>query len=97
MLERDVREDDDSGVEHVGRVVAPTEPRFDDGDIDLLRRELGEGGGGQHLELRGAVGVRPDTREGLVEVGVGSVDLDPLRPAADMGRDVGPDSQSFGV
>ena len=72
MLERDVREHDDPRVEHVRRVVAPAEPRLDHGDVDLARRELGERGGGQHLELRRAVGVRPDARERALEVGVGS-------------------------
>ena len=47
----DVRQHDDPRVEHVRRVVAAAEPGLDDGDVDLLRGELGKGRGGQHLEL----------------------------------------------
>ena len=47
----DVREHDDARVEHVRRVEPAAEPRLDDGDVDLRCRELGERGGGHHLEL----------------------------------------------
>ena len=52
VLERDVRQHLDRRAEDVRRVVAAAEPRLDDGDVDLRRRELGQGGGGEHLELR---------------------------------------------
>ena len=52
VIERDVRQHDDTGAEDVGRVMPPAEARLDDGDVDPVRGELGERGRGQHLELR---------------------------------------------
>ena len=59
----DVREHDDAGREHVRRVVAPAEAGLDDRRVDRARGELGEGRGGEHLELG---------RAGRVRVGPGA-------------------------
>ena len=96
MVARDVREDDDAGVEHVRRVVAAAEPGLDDGDVDPARRELGERSRREHLELRRSGGVRADARERGVEVCVCAVDLDPLRPAAHVRRHVRADVEPLG-
>ena len=72
VLEPDVREHDDLGAEHVGRVVAAAEARLDHGDLDPAARELVERGRGQQLELGYALAV-----------GRGPVDLRrPRRPRA---------------
>jgi hypothetical protein len=42
VLKRDVREQDDLGVDDVGRIESPAEPGLDDGDGDLLLGELGD-------------------------------------------------------
>ncbi len=80
-------------AEDVRRVVAAAEPCLDDRDVDLSRRELGERGGGEHLELRRPRRVRADPGERRLEVGRLAVDLDALRPAAHVGRDVGADAE----
>ena len=97
VVERDVRQHDDRGGEHVRRVVAPAEACLDDRDVDLLARELGERRRGQHLELRRALGVRPDARDRHLEVGVEAVELDPLRPGAHVRRDVRAHVQALGA
>ena len=97
VVERDVRQHDDRRVEHVRRVVAPAEPRLDHGHVDLARRELGQRGRREHLELRRALRVRANARERALEVGVLAVDLDPLGPAAHVRRDVRADAQAGGA
>src|SRR4029078_4706900 len=70
---------------------------LDDRDVDPRGRELGEGGGGQDLELGRAETFRrlPNALEHLLEVRVVPVDLDPLTPARDVRRGVGADTQAF--
>ena len=80
MLEPDVGEHDDGRAEHVGRVPAAAQAGLDDGDVDLAAGELGEGGGGQQLELGYAVAL-----------GRGPVDLRRgRRGALDRGGEVTP-------
>ena len=55
MLEPDVGEHGDTGVDRVGGIEATAEPGLDDGDVDAGGGELAERCGGQQLELRHAV------------------------------------------
>ena len=52
VIEADVREQHDARPEHIRRVVAASEPRLHDRDVDVRLRERGERGGGDDLELR---------------------------------------------
>ena len=88
VLERNVREHDDPGREDVRRVEPSSQPGLDDRDVDSLLGELGKGRRGDHLELRRPRGVGLDAGKRRGDVGVGSVDLDPLRPAPHVRRDV---------
>ena len=54
MVERDVRQHDHLRVEDIGRVEPPAQARLHDRDVHLRRRELGERGRGEDLELRRA-------------------------------------------
>ena len=98
VIEADVRQQDDGGVEHVRRVVASTEPGLDDRGVDLVRRELSERRGGQHLELRGADRDRgrAHAADRALEVGLLPAAPDPLAPPADVGREVRADVQTRG-
>jgi hypothetical protein len=90
VLERHVGEHDDLAREHVGRVIAAAETGFDRGHLDTRGGELREGGRRDHLELRrlqrlsAAVAHAP---ERPLEIGLGAVHADPLRPAAHVRRD----------
>src|SRR5512132_817809 len=99
VFERDVREQDDLGVDHVRRVEPTAEPGLDHGDIDFTPGELGECGGGQDLELRRAerFGGRTDSTDRPLEVRFGAVDPDPLRPPADVRRGVRARSPPLGA
>ncbi len=55
MVERDVGNDGDQGVDDVGGVEAAAEADFEDGDVSLLLLEVEEGQGGQSLEEAGVV------------------------------------------
>ena len=70
VLERDVRQHDDPRVEDVRRVEPAAEPGLDDGDVDLARGELGERGGGEHLELRRARRRAAGRARAPLEIGV---------------------------
>ena len=85
-------------AEHVRGVEASAEPGLDDGDVDLARGELGEGRGAERLKLRRLLRLRlrPDPLDRRLEVGLLTVDCDPLRPRADVRRDRRPDGQAFG-
>ena len=54
VLEVDVREQDDPGVDHVRRIQPAAEPGLDDGDVHLGCGELEQRRRGQRLELGGA-------------------------------------------
>ncbi len=80
VFQRDVREQDDSRVDHIRRVVATAQSGFDDRDVDLLRAELRQRGGGEDLELGRSFGVRAHAVDRALEVRVVAADTDPLRP-----------------
>ena len=91
VLERHVRQHDDAGrVEDVRRVVATAEPGLDDGRLDVRIAERDERRRREHLELRRAepFGRRPNGCERGLEVGLGAVDPDALRPRAHVRRQV---------
>ena len=77
--------------------MAAAEAGFDDGDVDAVGGELGQGGCREHLELRGSEPLRgrPHTTEGPLDVGVPLPHADALGPARDMGRRVTPGEQSL--
>src|SRR5438093_9449161 len=52
MVERDVRDDVDAEIEHVGGVEASTQADLADQQVDAGPREVVERGAGQDLELR---------------------------------------------
>ena len=85
-------------AEDVRRVEAAAEAGLDDRDVDLARRELGERGGADRLELGRALRLRlrPDARDRRLEVGLCAVDRDPLGPRADVRRDGRADRQTLG-
>jgi len=95
VVERDVGQGNDLRLEDVGRIQSAAQAGLHHRDLDSGRGELGERGGGQHLELRRPepLGGGPRPLERLLEVGVLAVHLHPLRPAADMRRGVGPHAQ----
>ena len=97
VLEPDVRQQDDVRAEDVRRVEPAAEARLDDRDVDLARRELGERRRADRLELRRLLRLRlrPDARDGGLEVGLLAVDRDPLGPAADVRRDRRADGEPF--
>ena len=103
VLEADVGEHDDRGVEHVGGVVAAAQARLDHRGLDLLAGELVERRGGQELELghaldrlgglggalhRGAEGVRRH---------VLAVDPHALGEAGQVRRQVGARAHAVGL
>ena len=98
VIQPDVREQNDRGVEHVRRVVASTEPRLDDRSVDVVRGEHRERRGGQHLELRRADRDRglANTADRALEVGLGPTAPDSLAPAAHVGREIRADVQARG-
>ncbi len=82
VLEADVREQDDGGIDDVRRVEPAAESRFHDGGIDASLREVRERGGRQRLELRGVrrFGRAADLCDRALErVGIG---VEALVPAA---------------
>src|SRR5918995_6422298 len=83
VLERDVREQHDLGVDDVGRIESPPEPGLDDGDVDPLLGELRKRRRRQRLELHRAdrFGVRTDASDGTFEICFCPIDPDALRPA----------------
>ena len=88
MLERDVREQHDPRVDHVGRVEAAPEAGLHGRRLDAPRCEVGERGGGQHLELRRSELLRcgPDTSHRALEACF--VGVEPLVPARYVWRGV---------
>jgi hypothetical protein len=95
VLQRNVREQDDLGVDDVRRVEPPPKPRFDDCDVHPLLGELEERSGGENLEL-----CRPELlrgtanpRDGPLEAGL--VTIQPLVPAGDVRRGVRAHAQPF--
>ena len=82
VLQVDVREQDDPGVDHVRRIQPAAEPGLDDGDVHLGLGELEQRRRGQGLELGGAEGIRrrPHALEGALDVHFLCADLDPLAP-----------------
>ncbi len=97
VLEPDVREHDHRRAEDVRRVQPPAEPRLDHGRVDPLLGEVRERGGGQRLELRRTDPLRrgPDARDRAFEAL--RVGVEPLVPAGDMRRGVGPDPEPLGT
>src|SRR4029453_1412790 len=91
VLKRHVGEQDDGSIDNVGGVEPSPEPGLDDRGIDLTVREFGEGRRRQRFELRGAELFRGPTysSDRLLEVGLGAVDPDALRPPTDVRRGVG--------
>ena len=75
-------------VQHVRRIEPPTEARLDDRDVDPPGGELGQRRRRDGLELRGGETLRggPDARERLLQIGVTTVDADPLRPRPNVRR-----------
>src|SRR4051794_4574257 len=84
VLEAYAREQDDSGAQDVGRVVAAPEACFDDGHLDLRVGECRQRGGGDRLELSRAdpLGGGPDPAESRLEIHGAAVDPDSLVPGA---------------
>ena len=95
MLQRDIRQQHDTRLEHVRRVVTAAQTRFDNRDVHLLCAELGQRGRGHNLELGRAFGVRAHTLDRTVEVCLAAGDPDPFRPGADMRGVVGADVQAL--
>ena len=88
VLQRDVGQQDDLGVDDVRRVEPSAEPRLDDRDVHALLRELEQRGRGQHLELR-----RPELLRGTANARDGPLEaclvtIEPLVPAGDVRRGV---------
>src|SRR5262245_18284343 len=88
VLEGDVGEQNDLGVDHVRSVEPPAEPRFDDGNVHSLLGELEQRRRGQDLELRRAELLRgtANPRDGPLEARL--VTIKPLVPARDVRRRV---------
>ena len=106
VLEPDARQHLDRRGDHVRRVPAAAEPGLDHRHVDLARGQLGEGGGGQRLELRDAVvrgrravdergGVRGalDRARERARLDVAVVDADPFGERDEVRRQVGADAQ----
>jgi hypothetical protein len=96
VLERDVREQDDLGLDDVGCVEPSPQPGLDDGDVDLSVAELRQRGGGQRLELRRAelLRGRANPRDGPLEGG--RITIQPLVPARDVRGCVSPGTEALG-
>ncbi len=101
MVEGDVGDDGDEGVDDVGGVEAAAEAYFEDGYVDFLLSEVEEGEGGEDLEEAWVVregsladeafgcGVYVEVEAGEVFVGdLDAVDLDALVDAGEVGRRV---------
>ena len=98
MLEPDVREQHDARSEDVRRVETTSKPCFDDRDVDSSVGEGDERGGGDDLELRRfeSLCCGADACDHTLEVGLGAVQPDPLRPAGDVRRDRRADGEPHG-
>ena len=98
VLETDVRQQDDPGLENVRRIEPAAETGLDDGDVDVRSCERGERRGGHDLELRRveALRRRSHARDGLLEVGLLAVHPDPLAPAEHVRGDRRPDREPLG-
>jgi len=55
VVERDVGDDGEDGLDDVGGVETPAQADFEDGDIDLALGEVEEGERGEGLEVAGVV------------------------------------------
>ena len=88
VLERDVREQDDLGVDDVRRVEPASETRFDDRCFDVTLGEVEERGCGQRLELGRVELLRgvANARDGPFEAR--GITIQPLVPAGDVRRGV---------
>jgi hypothetical protein len=88
VLEADVRQQHDPGIEHVRRVVATAEPGLDRGCFQAALREIGEGCRRQDLELRRTDGfsVGSDARDRALETRL--VRVEALMPAGHVRRRV---------
>ena len=95
VLQPDVRQHLNRRAKDVGRIVAPAEPGLDDGDVDAGRRKLGEGRGGEHLELRRLerLGLGTHALDRRLEVRFFPAHADPLAPAAHVWREIRADRQ----
>ena len=101
VVEGYVGEDGKDGLDDVGGVEGSAEAYFEDGDVDALLGEPGEGEGGEDFEEAGEMGEGSGIDKGVgsgddVEVEAGEVfvgdlvgvDLDALVDADEMGRGV---------
>ena len=101
VVEGDIRDDGDEGVNDVSGVETASEAYFEDGDVDVLFCEISKGQGGKDFEEAGVVregafadeafggGVDLEVEAGEVFVGdLEAVDLDALVDAGEVGRGV---------
>ena len=88
VFQRDVREQDDLGVDDVRRVEPSAEPRLDDRRVHAPFRELEQRRRGLDLELRRSELLRgtADARDGPLEASL--ITIQPLVPACDVRRRV---------
>ena len=107
MLEPNVGEHGDRGVDHARGVVAPPVPGLDDGDVDLLLGHVPQRGGGEQFELGdvvvalersvdplGGPGCPRDRRRELIPIELASVHLDSLAIGHQVRRGVGGHAQA---
>ena len=92
VLERDVREQDDLGVDDVRRVEPASEAGFDDRCVDVPLGEVEQRRRGQRLELGCVELLRgvANARDGPLEAR--AITIQPLVPAGDVRRGVRADA-----